>query len=1187
MNILRLVKFLFILFKFDIVAGQSIQINEIVSSNASILFDEDDETPDWIELYNSQEEIINISGFGITDDPQQLYKWTFPEFTIEPNAYLVIFASDKDRTNIVNQWDAIIDWGDNWFYWPGTNQPVSNWEHMNTDLGGWHTGSSGFGYGDNDDNTYINGIMSVFIKKIFQVPEPENVSKLLFHLDYDDGYVAYLNGYEFARRNMGAQNTVVDFNQPATGLHEAEIYSGGFPEPVWINLSEFPLNEGDNIIAIEVHNYNSTSSDLSCIPFLTLGYYSERENAQPPNENMNLPIISFHTNFKIKSSGETIVLTDNQEIVLDSIYTGTIPTDMSRGRFLENDVWSLFGEPTPGTSNNTPSYNGALSKPVYSIPSGFYSNDETINISLSTDQPEAEIRFTTDNTDPLSSSQLYQYPIPINSNTVIRAKSFLADWLPSKVESKTYIFDNQPQLPTVFLSTDPENLFDQSSGIYIKGSNAEENFPYFGANFWEDWERPIHFEILEIDGTSYGANAGMKIFGGWSRGFPQKSLAIYARNYYGPSKFEYNLFPNTDIGTYEAFTLRNSGNDWQFTMLRDGFITSLANDLDIDHQRYRPAVHYINGEYWGIINIREKVNEHFITSNHNIAVSNIDLLEQTGVAVHGTNTDYMNLLEYLNNQNMSELEVYNALNQWIDIDSYMSYQAFQIFIDNRDWPGNNIKFWRNKQAGGKWRWILYDTDFGFGIWENNAYLYNTLAFALDSNGPGWPNPPWSTFLFRKMMENNDFKYSFINIYCDLLNTVFRPDYLNSHLDSMVNLINEAIPDHRNRWYNNGNWPNSTINWQGNINTIGIFSNNRYAYARIHLQNEFELSSAAQVNINIEPPGSGTIKLNSITIDEENWSGYYFPGIPLQVQAISNEGYIFSRWMEFPDSSSNITIDITDPFSLTAEFEVSGPSTATVIINEVNYNSSDEFDPKDWIELYNPEQTLANISGWILKDEDDTHIFSIPNGTEIEPLGFIVLVQNFNDFSVSFPEVNNITGSFDFGFGGGGDQVRIYNEVGDLIDSLEYDDSGDWPVGPDGNGPTLELINPEMDNTLPISWDASTNYGTPGTENSVFEILSHIGGNIIPNKSELGEVFPNPFNPAVSIPFQLATKGLGTIKIYNILGQEIVKLNLENLQPGNHIYTWKPSNKQYAGSGIFFIHMETLFGSSTKKIIYLK
>ena len=607
-------------------------------------------------------------------------------------------------------------------------------------------------------------IISVFARKTFQIDDPTIITKALFHIDYDDGYIAYLNGVEFSRRNMGAPNTEVYYNETTAGLHEAEIYAGGFPEEISIDLNEFPIVSGDNTLAVEVHNYNTSSSDLSCIPFLTLGYNSEIDNPTEPHQLMVLPNSYLHTNFKISSSGEDLILSDQEENVLDSIFTGTMETDMSFGRYFESGSWVLFAEPTPGSSNSTSSYAGALSPIEFSMASGFY-NQGQISVELSTPDESAAIYFTTDGTTPTMDDFNYGYSIPLTSTTVIRARAFLNGWLPSETESKTYIFgeDEAEGLPVVFLSTDPSTFFDEDTGMYVMGPNASWDFPYFGANFWEDWERPIHFEILETDGSGYAANAGVKIFGGWSRGFPQKSLAIYARNYYGPSEFGYILFPNTAVESYEAFVLRNSGNDWESTMLRDGFITSLANDLDIDHQQYRPAVHYLNGEFWGIQNIREKVNEHFLASNHSISADNIDLLELEGVnewnIIHGTNTDYINLIDYLENQDMNDTLVQNALEHWIDIESYMSYQAFQIFIDNQDWPGNNIKFWRDHRFGEKWRWILYDTDFGFGIWDYNAYTHNTLSFALDPNGPGWPNPPWSTFLFRKMMDNDHFKHT--------------------------------------------------------------------------------------------------------------------------------------------------------------------------------------------------------------------------------------------------------------------------------------------------------------------------------------------------------------------------------------------------------------------------------------------
>ena len=1173
--------------------GQTIQLNEVVSSNASILYDEDGDTPDWIELYNNSNTSINLEGYGITDDPEDLTQWTFPDLQIEPEDFLILFASDKDRKDIVAQWNGVIFWGDLWSYWLGSTPPISNWNNPESDISDWPTGQSGFGYGDNDDNTETSQIVSIFVRKTFEIEDPSIIIKALFHIDYDDGYVAYLNGEEFSRKNLGAPNSEVSYDQTTTGLHEAEIYQGGFPEEISIDLSQFPIVEGENTLAIEVHNYSNTSSDLSCIPFLTLGYNTQIENILEPHSLMALPESYLHTNFKLSSSGESLTLSDSESIILDSIFTGELETDMSFGRYLEGSDWVLFYQPTPETSNSTDTYSGALSIPQFSLNSGFYDQNQ-VSVELSSLEDSATIYFTNDGTNPTPEDLLYEYPIPITETTVLRARVFLDGWLPSDTQSKTYLMDEElpDDLPAIFVTTNPNNFFDNDTGIYAEGSDASSDFPYFGANFWEDWETTAHFEILESNGSGFSADAGVKIFGGWSRGFPQKSLAFYSRSYYGPSVFNYNLFPNSHINNYEAFVLRNSGNDWESTMLRDGFITSLTNGIDIDHQQYRPAVLYINGDFWGIQNIREKVNEHFIASHHSIGSEHIDLLDIQGVneenIVHGTNTDYINLIDYLENADLTEPDVQIALENWIDIESYMSYQAFQIFIDNQDWPGNNIKFWRDHRVGGKWRWILYDTDFGFSIWNYNAYTNNTLSFALNPNGPGWPNPPWSTFLFRKLTENEHFKDTFINIYCDLLNTIFTPEYLTTHLDSIASQIQSIIPRHRERWYNNGNWPNSALNWETKINVMENFSNNRQAFARNHLKNEFDLPNIAQMTVNISPQTTGSITINSLNNLASGWNGYYFPTVPVEVKAVANDGYQFSHWLEFPDSSEILHVEITDPFVLTAIFISSELGEGISVINEINYNSNDNSNSGDWIELVNIGETDLDISNWILKDDDDSHSFSIPEETILETNSYIVLAEDLENFNTLFPEVNNVIGSFDFGLSGGGDQVRLFNDVGILMDSLEYDDGDPWPTEPDGNGPTLELINPYLNNSLAVSWASSQDIGSPGTVNTSY-LSTDVLENILPQKTNLLPAYPNPFNGAVTIPLQLAKPINTSISIYSLLGKHINDIPIGHLGAGKHKIIWHGENKigNSSSTGIYFVILEMENSKSVQKLIYLK
>ena len=1180
----QLILYIFICFNF--INGQTIQLNEIVSSNGSIIYDEDGDTPDWIEIFNSSNQTINLEGFTISDDYGDLNKWSFPSFDLPSSEFLVLFASDKDRKDIVIQWDAVIDWGDNWSYWEGSSAPIDSWHDPDVNVDFWDTGPSGFGYGDGDDNTETSQIMSIFIRKTFQIADPSVISKVLFHLDYDDGYIAYLNGVEFSRRNMGAPGSDVSYNENTTDLHEAELYQYLFPERINIDLDQININAGENTIAIQVHNFGSNSSDLSCIPFLTFGYNSMQNETRDPYPSMELPNSFLHTNFKLNSSNDMILLSDPEENIIDSIFFNNIPTDMSFGRQLESDFWSLFAEPTPLSTNNNPGFLGALEKPLFSLNSGFYSNDQSL--SIISENEIAEIRYTIDGTVPTSNSSLYSSPIPLSETKVIRARAFATGWFKSRVESKTYLFNQNSSegLPTIFLTTDPNNFFDNDSGIYVMGNEASSNFPHFGANFWEDWERPIHFEILEEDNLGYSANAGVKIFGGWSRGQDQKSLSIFARSQYGQSAFDYSLFQNSEISNYESFVLRNSGNDWTSTMLRDGYITSLANKTDIDHQLFRPAVIYLNGEYWGIQNIREKVNEHFLSSHHDINPENIDLLDIQGTnpenIVHGTNVDYLNLLDYLNNNDIRDPAVQSGIEGWIDINSFMQYQAFQIFIDNRDWPGNNIKFWRDHRTTGKWRWILYDTDFGFGIWDPGAYTYNTLSFALTPNGPDWPNPPWSTLMLRTLMENDHFQNTFINVYCDLLNNIFSSSYLTESLDSVKNIIEDHIQIHKERW------PGSAQNWYNNISTMENFAINRRSYAITHLRNKFNLPNLALLNLNINSNEQGYIKLNSLKIEDSEWSGYYFPSVPLNIEAITRPGFQFVEWLEYPDSSASMLIAISDPFTLTAIFEPADIDSSSIAINEINYNSSDNFDTEDWIELINYGETVTDISNWTFKDDDDEHIYQIPEQTILSPNGYLIIARDIDLFLNHHPESGNILGPFDFGLGGGGDQIRIFNDQGFLIDSVEYDDSEPWPSEPDGLGSTLELINPFYDNSLSESWASSEDNGSPGAENSSFLEIFQVS-TIIPNKTQIMPAYPNPFNGRVVIPFQLSEETNKSIFIYNILGQIIYEKSLKGFLPGEHKIIWngKTNTGNNISAGIYFFKLRTIKSESVQKVIYLK
>ena len=292
------------------VNGQSIYLNELMSSNSTTVYDELGNTPDWIELYNGDDIEIDLTGFGLSDDINDPFKWVFPNVVVNPESFLLVFASgDEDGSN-VQHWETVINWGDSWNYFIGYTNPPSDWRELSFDDSSWLNGASGFGYGDNDDATEVPQVMSVFVRKSFQVESVDNIAALVLHVDYDDAFVAYLNGDEIARANIGTPGFVPNYDEGAYAWREAEIYNGGSPDRYDIDPEPGLLANGENVLAIQVHNYNITSSDMSLIPFFTLGMLQSPDNPTGTPEILNFPLTNLHTNFKIASEGETIILTN-------------------------------------------------------------------------------------------------------------------------------------------------------------------------------------------------------------------------------------------------------------------------------------------------------------------------------------------------------------------------------------------------------------------------------------------------------------------------------------------------------------------------------------------------------------------------------------------------------------------------------------------------------------------------------------------------------------------------------------------------------------------------------------------------------------------------------------------------------------------------------------------------------------
>ncbi|NQV50150.1 MAG: CotH kinase family protein [Candidatus Marinimicrobia bacterium] len=1162
-----------------IVLGQALVINEVVSSNHSSAFDEDGDTPDWIELYNPGSSAVDLNGYGISDDSSDPFQFTFRDGSLPPAGHLLIFASEKDRQGAAINWNPAITAGDDWKYFPGSSEPQSSWNSLSFADGSWQTGPTGIGYGDNDDATVIGPTLSLYMRKTFLVADPGSVQSLMFHMDVDDGYIAYLNGVEFARQNMGAPGTFKSYQAVSDSYTEPLLPQNIDLSPILINDPD--LVPGYNVLAIQVHNQSSSSSDLTALPFLSLGQFESTGESLP--EYLIIPgDQQIHTNFKLSSSGEHIYLSNPEGVLVDSLVCPALTADLSYGCEPDgSEAYHFFLNPTPGSQNS----GGFAQLAIAAVPSlepGFYSGSRAVDFVV---PPDGSLYYyTLDGSRPDNTSSLYSGPIVLNQTSILRVRVNSPDGLHHHYSTFSYFIDEPHEMSVMSLTFDPGAFFDNDTGIYVMGAGADQNFPYFGSNFWEDWEQPLHIEYFEdAQDLSFSAPGGVKIFGGWSRGNAQRSLSLFARGSYGVSEFEYPFFAERDYDKFQSLVLRNAGNDWQESGYRDVFMNSLIADRAIDRQAYHPVEVYFNGDYWGVYNLREKISEHMLASLWDIDSDELDLLEFGGSVVHGSNGQYQDLLSFVNSHTLNSDTDFEYVRDRVDLTNFIEYQIAQIYFDNQDWPGNNIKFWKSREPSGRWRWIIYDTDFGFGIWGPNNYQNNTLAFATNPNGPDWPNPPWSTLLLRKFLNNVSFKHEFILKASDMLNTNFLPARVTEKLSSARSAIYSGMSDHFARWNHN-----NFSHWYDEFAVMQNFGEQRPSYMRSHMRSKFGLPQEQPLTIQVQPENAGVIRVHSVIPRELPWTGYYFPLVPLDVEAISASGYEFSHWENLPSDDVLLVLNMSSPLNLTAVFTALPGGNAGIVINEINYNSDSASDSKDWLELYNATTVPINLTGWYLSDSNDDNRFQLGN-VSLEPDGFLVVSSDSLAFRLVHGSTPRIVGDLGFNFSNAGELVRIFDPLGNLVDSLSYDDEAPWPALADGSGATLELVHPSLDNGLSESWAASEGVGTPGGQNSRYLDPASAIEAENPTVLKIQRAYPNPFNAQISISLGLHLNVESRIQIFDLRGALVRDSFIPAVAAGQYTFVWdgKTNMGRDCASGMYIVRVSQSALSNSMKIALLR
>ena len=526
--------------------------------------------------------------------------------------------------------------------------------------------------------------------------------------------------------------------------------------------------------------------------------------------------------------------------------------------------------------------------------------------------------------------------------TVVKAAVFSAEGdILSHISVKSYfvsqnIMSRYGSLPVVSVVTDSSNLFDEATGIYA-------NYSQSGS----DWERPVYFELFEPAGTLVvSQNMGVRINGGTTRSLAQKALRFYAKDSYDKENptIEYEIFDgltkscNDDIlATFKRIILRSSGNDNSGTLFRDALMQELVSDLNVDTQAARPCVAFVNGEFWGIYNIRERYDDHYFANHYDIDGDRVTVLEiasgnSTPEVSEGEESDldyYEEMWNFFNDHSMADESSYQKALEYVDIDNLMDYHIANIYSANTDWPANNNVFWRYRTENGgydggaewykdgRYRWIIKDMDWGFGLMSDQSN--DTLSHALNESSSGrWGNgftSSQSTLIFRCLLENQGFQAGFINRFCDVMNTNYNAGTVVEAISNWKSEIEPAIDEQANRYP--GSVPGRE-SWEAAVDKMVRFAQERAGYMEGYLQERFSLSNVVDVTLFTDSE-AGFIRINDTDITEEtkgvsdasSWSGRYFAGTAQRLRAEAKDGHGFVKFV-VTDLAEGTTVEYRDP-----------------------------------------------------------------------------------------------------------------------------------------------------------------------------------------------------------------------------------------------------------------------------------
>ncbi|MDO4461974.1 MAG: CotH kinase family protein [Bacteroidia bacterium] len=623
-----------------------------------------------------------------------------------------------------------------------------------------------------------------------------------------------------------------------------------------------------------------------------------------------------HTDFRLESGKNgAIYLFHNGEIEDQITKIAKMPApDIAYGRKSDGaDKWGYMLTTTPGKANEGGTTKTILGEPIFSIPGGIYdSKNFIVALSLPEDAPEGtEIRYTTDGTEPTKESALYEKEFNFNKSTVIRAKLFAEGAISIPSTTNSYlVLGRKVTLPVVSIAINDKYLNDDNIGIFTNNDGDKKK---------ADWRRPVNFEYFPAATEEAALNqlSETRVSGGASRGAKFKSQLIYANKRFGTKRLEYEFFPNSKPGLtdFKSIMLRNAGNDFDYLYFRDAAMQiNMASHCDLDWQAYQPVILFINGEYRGMLNIRERSNEDNIYSNYD-GLEDIDMFENWYELKSGSWDNYDAFKALYNKKDVT----YAELDKVMDISEFLNLMILNIFHNNLDFPGNNIVMWRPTAEGGKWRWVCKDTDFGLGLYgrDPNYKYFDWLDNPNYDPSNAWANRESDTKLYHAIIGTPEGQELLLNKFIVYMGDFLNASEINSLIDSLYNNIKFEYPYHReliNKW-----WPNHSEEYRNAKSWV----TNRSSYMWSQLRDKFSLGAPKSVNINdnVKHINQFAFSYNGIPLTKGTFKGKDYIGRSIALKGEpKGEEYKIVGWEVYDGRESKVykgatlTVDVTSDIS---------------------------------------------------------------------------------------------------------------------------------------------------------------------------------------------------------------------------------------------------------------------------------